>query len=98
MVLYKDLDARIAVGSAMKAWRERRHIRAGAIADALGVDAGTFSKYESGRVDVSLTMLVRWCDALGVTPRYPLEKFHEARHGGRAAMRSGNTETIHNPA
>lgn len=75
------------IGRAMKNWRMRVKLSAGMVAASLEIDTGNFSKYESGQRHADAEFLVRWAHAIGVNPRYPLEKYDEFVRGGRKTIR-----------
>ena len=69
----------LQVCASMKARRIRKKISASVIANKLGIGKSAFSKYEQGVVDISITKMIAWCDALGVSPRYPGQVLHNFR-------------------
>jgi len=69
----------MTICAAMRSRRIRKKISAITVANALGVDKSTFSKYEQGLIDVCFTKMIAWCDALSVSPRYPGQVLHSFR-------------------
>lgn len=76
------------IGAEMKKIRKQRNLKAKYIAALLDLEPTNFSAYEAGARKADLELLVRWCDALGVKLRFPLEKYDEIRFGGRKAYRN----------
>ena len=76
------------IGAAMKKVRKERKLKAKTVAAMLDLEPANFSAYEAGTRKADVELLVRWCDALGVRLRFPLEKYDEIRFGGRKAFRN----------
>ena len=74
-----DKNAIQTMYAAMRAKRIKKNIPAITVANALGIDKSTFSKYEQGLVDVCVSKMIVWCDVLDLNPRYPCQCFHSAR-------------------
>lgn len=74
-----DKSAIKTMYATMRAKRIRKNIPAITVANALGIDKSTFSKYEQGLVDVCMSKMIVWCDALELNPRYPGQCYHSAR-------------------
>ena len=74
-----DKSAIKTMYATMRAKRIRKNIPAITVANALGIDKSTFSKYEQGLVDVCMSKMIVWCDTLELNPRYPGQCYHSAR-------------------
>lgn len=79
-----DKTAITTTYAAMRAKRIRKNIPAITVANALGIDKSTFSKYEQGLVDVCMSKMIAWCDVLELNPRYPGQCFEAARKKNRS--------------
>ena len=69
--LQLDKSAIKTMYATMRAKRIRKNIPAITVANALGIDKSTFSKYEQGLVDVCMSKMIVWCAVLELNPRYP---------------------------
>ena len=69
----------LTICTSMRARRIRKKIPAITVANALGVSKGTFAKYEQGEIDICITKMIAWCDALNVSQRYPGQVLHSFR-------------------
>lgn len=61
-------DKRIAVfmGQKLRAHRRANDISVDKLADRIGIDKATLSRYEKGKINVPYTRYMRWCRALKV--------------------------------
>lgn len=51
-----------------RAWRQKRGLNQTQLADRLGVDQATVSRYERGEIEMTLSVVDAWADALDVEP------------------------------
>lgn len=56
------------IGKAIQKARKRKRMNQGALAEMIGVDRTTISKYESGSNPIGMSAFLQICEALGVDP------------------------------
>lgn len=56
------------IGMAIRKARKRKRMNQEALADLIGVDRTTISKYESGSNPIGISAFLQICEALGVDP------------------------------
>lgn len=56
------------IGQRLKEVRKRRHLTQAAVAEQLGIHPNSYGNFERATENISLSMLLRCCSVLGISP------------------------------
>ncbi len=56
------------IGQRLKEARKRRHLTQAAVAEQLGIHPNSYGNFERAAENISLSMLIRCCTVLGISP------------------------------